>query len=205
MPCFLQYGCKWCLNHWTEKYWTLSSITLIVGEGQSWSADSILRITFKKIQWDSTMVRINIKLLVATPRINEICTLTILQSQAIKHRSLKKQLRIQCPSMSPLAIPDSSMFKIIGEWNAARINLMKSQYEHENSGCAYSLICCSWILALARNLESKKIELWLKKYWHNSEFNTLHWYVLGVVSINQEANTICWLEYTQFVSAIIFK
>jgi hypothetical protein len=71
------------------------------------------------------MVRINIKLLVATPRIKKICTLTILQSQAIKHTSLKKQLRIQCPSMRPLAIPDSSMFKIIGEWNAARINLMK--------------------------------------------------------------------------------
>jgi hypothetical protein len=61
------------------------------------------------------MVRINIKLLVATPGINEICTLTILQSQAIKHRSLNKHLRIQCPSIRPPAIPESSMFKIIGK------------------------------------------------------------------------------------------
>jgi hypothetical protein len=35
------------------------------------------------------MVRINIKPLVAIPRIKEICTLTKLQSEAIKHTSLK--------------------------------------------------------------------------------------------------------------------
>jgi hypothetical protein len=36
------------------------------------------------------MVRINIKPLVATPRVNEICTLTILQSEAFQAYSIEK-------------------------------------------------------------------------------------------------------------------
>jgi hypothetical protein len=89
-PSHQQYGCNWWLNHWTFKCW--STITLIAGGGYNWSADGILRITYKRNEWDSTMVRLISQLWFSTPRINDIYTLTILSSQTINLHSLNKLL-----------------------------------------------------------------------------------------------------------------